>query len=173
MANSIGDVLGCPEMPRFLPKSTTFRVAPGLETCKNAWKSGAIQLSLPSLKKTGIASGTTRAVFAQGSGSNGQRTEHEPVSAARPPGPGGPIMYAHLLRRLTARRPGRRTKRPLAFEPLEGRQLMSLSPQFLVPSPHLNVAAFDTVRKAGSGTTSGGGVYLIYTFSTVSTTSHG
>jgi hypothetical protein len=79
-------------------------------------------------------------------------------------------MYAHLLRRLTASRPDHRTKRPLAFEPLEGRQLMSLSPQFLVHSPNLNIATFDTVRKAGSGTTSGGGVYLKYSFATVFTT---
>src|SRR5262249_52012578 len=51
MANSTGDVLGRQEMPRFLPKSTTLRDAPGLETSKNAWKSAAVQLSLPSLKK--------------------------------------------------------------------------------------------------------------------------
>ena len=63
---------------------------------------------------------------------------------------------------------GRRSRPGL--EDLEGRQLMSLSPQFLVASPNLNVATFDTVRKAGSGTTSGGGVYLRYTFGTVFTT---
>jgi hypothetical protein len=47
---------------------------------------------------------------------------------------------------------------------------MSVRPQLLVASTHVNVATFDTVRKAGSGTTSGGGVYLRYTFGTVFTT---
>jgi hypothetical protein len=77
-------------------------------------------------------------------------------SAAKPTGA--------VTRRSRRSRPG--------LEDLEGRQLMSVSPQLLVASPNLNVATFDTVRKAGSGTTSGGGVYLRYTFGTVFTTSH-
>jgi hypothetical protein len=59
-----------------------------------------------------------------------------------------------------------------ALEGLEGRQLLSVSPQLLVDPPSLNVATFDTVRKTGSGTTSGGGVYLRYSIATVYTTSH-
>jgi hypothetical protein len=74
--------------------------------------------------------------------------------AAKPSGPAS--------RRTRRSRPG--------LEDLEGRQLLSISPQVLVDSPDLNVATFDTVRKAGSGTTSGGGVYLRYTSGTVFTT---
>jgi hypothetical protein len=62
-----------------------------------------------------------------------------------------------------ATRRSRRSRPDL--EDLEGRQLMSVSPQFLVHSPNPNVASIVTeVRKAGSGTTSGGGVYLRYSF---------
>ena len=55
-----------------------------------------------------------------------------------------------------------RRSRP-GLEDLEGRQLMSIS---LVHSPNLNVATVDTVRNAGSGTTSGGGDYLRFKFGT-------
>jgi hypothetical protein len=44
-------------------------------------------------------------------------------------------MYAHLLRRLSSRHAVRRTKRQLAFEALEGRQLMSIGPLFVVDTP--------------------------------------
>jgi hypothetical protein len=72
---------------------------------------------------------------------------------AKPAGP--------MTRRSRRSRPG--------LEDLEGRQLMSTG---LVHSPNVIAPMFDTVRKAGSGTTSGGGIYLRYTFGTVFTTSH-
>jgi hypothetical protein len=58
-------------------------------------------------------------------------------------------------------RPSRRSRPGL--EDLEGRQLMSTN---LVHSPNLNVATVDTVRNAGSGTTSAAPEYLRFKFGT-------
>jgi hypothetical protein len=55
-----------------------------------------------------------------------------------------------------------RRSRP-GLEDLEGRQLMSTN---LVHSPNLNIATVDTVRNAGSGTTSEAPAYLRYKFGT-------
>jgi hypothetical protein len=53
------------------------------------------------------------------------------------------------------------------LENLEGRQLMSVSPQLLVDSPNLHVATIDSVPKPGSGPTSVGALYIRYKFGTV------
>jgi hypothetical protein len=55
-----------------------------------------------------------------------------------------------------------RRSRP-GLEDLEGRQLMSIG---LVHSPNVNVATIDTVRNAGSGTTSEGVPDLRFKFGT-------
>ncbi len=69
--------------------------------------------------------------------------------AAKPAGP--------VTRRSRRSRPG--------LEDLEGRQLMSISPQFLVHSPNLNVTPIVmAIRKAGGAGTPSGGIYLRFSF---------
>jgi hypothetical protein len=60
-----------------------------------------------------------------------------------------------MTRRSRQSRPG--------LEDLEGRQMMSVS---LVHSPNLNVAAVDTIRNSGNGTTSEAPAYLRFKFGT-------